>query len=382
MAFGKKNKHGFLTKVLMFINALFALLLLLSYLSPLIKPTSFWPMVFMGMAYPIFLWINVIFILFWLVFSWRLSLMSVLVIILGYSHLFNYISFGNPNKAIDPELDYLKVLSYNVRNFDFFSSPSVSKPNFENRNNIFDFLQKEDFDIICFQEYFQDNSGRFKTTDSLTKLLRAKNIHFEYSKSRNRRLFFGVATYSAYPILHKGRIDYPTQAGNIGIFTDILFNKDTIRIYNLHLESIGLSKEDLLLFDNAIKSDHNIEDIDFSVGIKRITRRIRNAAINRTVQAKLISEHIANCPYPIILAGDFNDTPFSYAYRQVSKNLNDAFKSGRRIGGNTHIWKYPSFRIDFLLYSDHFYGLNFKTGKQKYSDHYPISAIFALRNNN
>ncbi len=380
---GTKKKKGlnWFTKVAIIGNALFTLLLLLSYLSPWVKPASSWPLIFLGMAYPVFLWFNLGFMVFWFFFNWRFAGVSLFAIVLGYSHFFNYISIGKGDKGFGPEVTTLKVLSYNVRNFDFFNSLSRVSPNFENRNKIFDYLANEDFDIICFQEFIQDNSSKFPTTDTLQRLLKANNVHFQHSKSRGS-LFFGLATYSSYPIIGRGKIEFPTRAGNLGIFTDVLINKDTVRIFNIHLESIGLSKEDVMLFDNIVSANDQVGNPDYSVGLRRIAGRIRDAAITRTLQAKIVSEHIKFSRYPVILAGDFNDTPFSYSYRKIKGNLKDSFKSGGGIGGSTYIWSYPFFRIDFLFHSQTIRAKNFKTGKEKYSDHYPISVTFAIQHTN
>ncbi len=381
MAPRKKKGVSWFLRIAIASNVFFALLLLLSYLSPVVKPASSWPLIFLGIVYPVLFWFNFVFVIFWFFYNWRFASLSLFAIIVGYSNFFNYISFGKSSKAFGPEMTTIKVLSYNVRNFDFFSSPSRQNPNFENRNKIFDFLVGEDFDIICFQEYIHDNSKKFKTTDTLRKILRANNVHFEHSKSRGS-LFFGLATYSSSPILNKGRIEFPSMAGNLGIYTDVMVNTDTIRIYNIHLESIGLGKEDIMLFDNMLSADDEMGNMDHSVGLRRIARRIRDAAVRRTVQAKIVSEHIEASPYPVILAGDFNDTPFSYGYRKIKRNLKDSYKKGIDIGGSTYIWNFPSFRIDFLLYSQGLKAKNFKTGKQKYSDHYPISVTFALAEKN
>ena len=326
MSSRKKLGFKWFTKIAIAGNAIFALLLLLSYLAPLVKPSSSWPLIFLGMAYPVLLWFNLVFVVFWFFSNWKFASISFIAIVLGYSHFFNYVSFGNGGKAFGPESTTLKVLSYNVRNFDFFRSSSRQSPNFENRNKIFDYLANEDFEVICFQEYLQDNSRKFKTTDTLRRFLRAKNSHFEYSKSRGS-LFFGLATYSSYPIVGRGKIELTTRAGNLGIFTDVLVKKDTIRIYNIHLESIGLSKEDIMLFDNMVAADDEMGDHGYSIGLRRIARRIRDAAIRRTNQANIISEHIKASPYQVILAGDFNDTPFSYSYRKIKGDLKDSFKS-------------------------------------------------------
>src|SRR5690606_2625258 len=107
-------------------------------------------------------------------------------------------------------------------------------------------------DIVCFQEFVHDRKGQFKTLDTLSTFLRAKHQHFEYTRSSKEVNFFGLATLSAYPIVNKGKIIFRTGAGNLCIYTDIRVGNDTIRVYNLHFESIGLSEEDHMFVENMI----------------------------------------------------------------------------------------------------------------------------------
>ena len=186
-----------------------------------------------------------------------------------------------------------------------------------------------------------------------------------------------MATFSAFPIVNKGVITFPTRMSNLCIYTDLLIDKDTVRVYNVHFESIGLSPEDFLF----VESMTNVEQIAnrdyFRKGSMRILGRLVNAYKQRALQVRLIAEHIEQSPYPVILAGDFNDTPHSYAYRFMTRNLKDAFRAGRGMG-QTYTWDLPGFRIDYILYSQEFRAYNFKTGSQEYSDHYPISVWLNL----
>ncbi len=270
----------------------------------------------------------------------------------------------------------LKVLSYNVRVFDLYNYGPGWEYRFTNRNNIFDFLDKKDFDIIFFQEFVHDKSGSFKTKDTLVNFLRANNIHTEFTRSSRNINFFGLATFTSYPIVNKGKILFETLGGNLCIYTDIVINNDTVRLYNLHLESIGLSHEDHIFVENMI----NIIPIDNDITIagRQILSRLKLAFERRAYQAEKVASHIANSPYPVILGGDFNDTPSSYVYRQFSKNLSDAFRNRGRGLGQTYIGFSPSFRIDYIMHSNKFKTLQYHTGEQEYSDHYPIWTLLMM----
>ena len=99
------------------------------------------------------------------------------------------------------------------------------------------------------------------------------------------------------------------------------------------------------------------------------------------MQVDDVSQHINNSPYPVIVCGDFNDTPVSYTYHQLSKNLNDAFvESGKGIN-YTYSGILPVFRIDYILYDDFFKSHDYNVNKIKISDHYPVSCNFSKREN-
>ena len=100
---------------------------------------------------------------------------------------------------------------------------------------------------------------------------------------------------------------------------------------------------------------------DIPEGVKNLTTRLMIANKNRAHQAEEIQRHIDGSPYPVILCGDFNDTPLSYTY----------IEKGRGIG-NTYIGEFPSFRIDYVLHSPTLYTVGYIREDITLSDHYPI----------
>lgn len=369
-----KTKKGisFLGKILLFFNSLAILALFIVYISARVNPSVFWPIALPGLVYHFILIINIGFVLLWIVRRRLFFLFSLLAILLGYSHVLNLVSFSSTSKPLPQSGKNLHVLSYNVRVFDLYNYKPNWQLNFTQRNNIFRFLEEEDFDIICFQEFVHDASKAFKTLDTIPLFLNARYTHAEFTRSSKNINFFGLATFSRYPIVNKGVIDFPNHSGNHCIYSDIKIGADTIRVYNVHFASIGLSSEDFLFVENMINVDQIPERNYFRRGSLRILRRLRDAYQQRGVQANLVAQHIDQSPFPVILAGDFNDTPASYAYRLFSQRLNDAFHSGKGTG-QTYRWFLPGFRIDYILHSDEFTPYNFRTGRQEYSDHFPVS---------
>jgi endonuclease/exonuclease/phosphatase family metal-dependent hydrolase len=370
----KRKKPSFISKIILLLNIVGALFLLLSYLAPLVSPAKFWPLAFIGLAYPFILIVNIGFILYWVLRLRYHFLISLIVILIGFKQ-FSYLFQINSNVTKTPKNEVtIKVLSYNVRVFDLYNYGPKWEHRFENRNNIFKYLEENDFDIIMFQEFVHDKSKKFKTQDTLSSILRAKHFHSEFTRSSRDVNFFGMSTFSVYPIVNKGKVLFSTHGGNLCIYTDVLIDKDTVRIYNVHLESIGLGSEDHIFVENMINivpSDNE----DVRVAGRRILSRMKYAYGRRALQVEKMSEHIKQCPYPIILGGDFNDTPSSYVYRQFRKLLTDSFTK-RGLGlGQTYVGMVPGFRIDYIMHGDEFETLQYHTGKEEYSDHYPIWAL-------
>jgi len=271
------------------------------------------------------------------------------------------------------------VISYNVRNFDLYNYGKKWELNFTKRNKIFSLLRKESPDIICFQEFVNDLSGAFKTKDTMVTFLRAKNIHAEYTFISKKINQFGLATLTSFPIVAKGRIDFPNSKTNLCIYTDVLVDKDTFRIYNAHFESIHFNHQDMEFAENITaakaKNDEKLKEKS-----KRILRLMKIAFQKRADQADIVAKHIKTSPYSVILCTDLNDTPISYAYNTLKKNLQDAFTESGSGFGHTYTGFYPSFRIDYILISQSLQAANFASIPSDNSDHFPVRCFIKMNN--
>ena len=358
--------RSFLTRLLLFFNVLAAIALMGAYVSTYISPHTFWPIAFFGLAHPALLALNLLFVVWWLCRRARKkALISLVIIVFGITHLPNFFQLSSSRIASSAENTQLKVLSYNVRLFDYYSWSD----NKTTRNKIFSFLKGEDPDIICFQEFYHtDLEGVFETKDILVTFLRAKNIHEKYRYVSRAKQHFGIATFSAYPIINRGEIDFEGDLVNHCIYCDIKVNGDVIRVYNAHLASIQFSREDYEFIENL-----QVQGLIYRG--RQIGGRLKRAFMRRATQTEKIVAHVATSPYPVIVCGDFNDTPVSYCYRQFSSLLTDAFKESSNGIGNTYVGAFPSFRIDYIFHSSELHSYQFETHSEKLSDHYPISCV-------
>ncbi len=363
----RKSLLHILIKNSFLIGAYFVLfLLIISFFSPYISPDSFFIPAFIGLAFPYIFAITFVLFIFILFRKYKKHIFIFLpFVIYGFYVFCNYYKFGFFNSQ-PLNNKTIKVMSYNVRLFDLYNW----KNNKHEKNKIFKLLERENPAILCLQEYYYQNDGEFSTTDTLIKFLSANNIHAYFPVVNKNKYFFGIATLTKFPIINKGKITFKGTS-NMSIFTDILLNGDTVRIYNNHLESVRLGKED---YNFINKLDY--KELKDS---RNIIRRLKNAFKKRAEQADAIAAHIASCHYPVIVCGDFNDTPISYSYKTISKELKDAYcESGKGIG-STYNGKIPFLRIDYILHSSKFIAYNFKVSKDDLSDHFPVMCLLGLK---
>jgi endonuclease/exonuclease/phosphatase family metal-dependent hydrolase len=348
-----------LHKVFLVVNILFASALLISYLAVHINPKDFALPAFFGLAYPYLLLVNVIIAIIWAVNLKIEALISVIVIAIGYTHLSNYIKFL---KSDGDRNGTFKVMSYNLKMFNYF----------ENKNNTEDrvvaFMKNQHADILCLQEVFFNGNPALK--DQEMKITFGDNYN-SHSKliGRGKNKYYGIATYTRFPIVGKGEILH-SGSSSLSIYTDILVGKDTFRIFNNHLQSFRLKSMERSFFEELVDSENKQAMHD----IKSLFARLKNGFVLRALQSQVVKGYINKSPYPVIVTGDFNDTPVSYSYRRIRKGLNDAFVKSGYGAGFTYRGNYPPNRIDYILYNGNLVSTNFEIMKVKYSDHYPIVA--------
>jgi endonuclease/exonuclease/phosphatase family metal-dependent hydrolase len=226
-------------------------------------------------------------------------------------------------------------------------------------------IKAEKPDIVCFQE-FRKQEGEGYTFQKILKLLKPAKYFYSFYDYSNET-GSGIAIFSKYPIIAKGRMLFRNTC-NISMYNDIVVKKDTIRIFNCHLQSIRFLKGDYDFIDSVqfSMSEKN------KAGIKTISYKLREAFKLRARQVDYISRLIEKSTYPVILCGDFNDTPVSYTYRHMKGNLNDAFRESGKGIGNTYNGKVPSFRIDYIFHSNIFASFSYKMRHEGYSDHFPV----------
>ncbi len=368
----EKNYSGQsrISKFFFGLNILFIIGLLLSYLSTYINPEKVTFMAFFGLMYPVFLAPVALLMVYWLFKRSKKFLWSLVAIMLGFTHFSHYFQITLFNRNEEDRKTEIKIMSYNVRDFDLYDWIH----NENTKQEIFDFLKKEDPDVICFQEFYFDerpNPG-FDTRDALLTILSAKNFAEGYTLRGTGHGLFGNVTFSKYPIVNQGHVKFENDKGNSFIYTDLEVGGDTIRVYNAHIGSVGFELEDYQLL--GTEGNHKTWPHVPSEKKPKPYERLSIGYSKRVSQTRKLVDHTEQSPHPVVICGDFNDTPVSYNYRQLTKDYWDAFTlSGNGIQGT--YTKMPFIRIDYIFHAEFFNSYNYTTYDQELSDHRAISTV-------
>jgi endonuclease/exonuclease/phosphatase family metal-dependent hydrolase len=201
----------------------------------------------------------------------------------------------------------------------------------------------------------------------------ARNINFQ-----TKRGFFGDIIFSKFPIIHA--VSMPLDTGLLTHkfqYADVVIRPtDTIRIFNLHLQSVKFNETDYKLIDEG--SNNNASQENLQKG-KVIIKKLTVSFAKRSAQANAIDAEIKKSLYPTLVCGDFNDLPSSYTYFKVRGNLQDAFLNKGFGLGRTYTGISPLLRIDYILYQGQYLNLlGMHRDKVYYSDHFPQMAWFKM----
>jgi endonuclease/exonuclease/phosphatase family metal-dependent hydrolase len=358
---------------LWWINGLAVMILLATYLAPVVSPRTGWLLALLAMSYPYQLPVHAFFIGWWLLMRRKRMLISLAAVLIGWAHVGDHVQiFGRNAPAREVRGEGVKVMSWNVRLFDLYNWSH----NKETRDSIFSILHREDTDILCLQEFFHSPDERFfRTKDALMKDLRYRWVHDSYSAKARLEQHFGIATFSVHPIVDRGTITFPENPSNQCIWSDIAIGKDTIRVYNAHLASYHFGDSDYRFIDGL---DTDTDSETLKRGGLRILKLLRRGFLLRADEVERIADHMRSSPYPVVYCGDMNDVPMSYSYRTLRNDRRDAFRESGRGTGGTYIGKLPNLRIDHILHDNAIESWEFRTLPEELSDHRAVICRMGL----
>lgn len=360
-----KHLGKLVTYLILAVNAFFVGMLIVSAYSPYLNPRLNPLASTLGLAFPIFLLINLIFIGFWAFIHYRYALLPLLGFLVCIPQIRTYIPFNFTAKTI-PE-GSVKILSYNIMSFS-----NLEKK--DGKNPVLSYLANSHADIICLQEYNTATNKKHLTEQDIKKALKAYPYQSIHQQGKGD---VQLACFSKFPILSTLPIKYESNYN--GSMQYILkVHNDTLTLINNHLESNKLTKEDRGIYEDMIK-EPNAKKV--KTGLRQLIRKLAEASAIRASQVDSVAKAIAASNYPsIIVCGDFNDGSISYAHRILTQRLDDAFtQSGRGLGISYNLNKFY-FRIDNILISHSLKAWNCTVDRSiKSSDHYPIWCYISKR---
>ena len=358
--------------VLKCINILCSFLLLIAYTAPYTDPNRIPIVALIGLIYPISAIMNVAFLLVWGLLKSKWLFLSATILILGIPFHIKVFSIDLSTNEIPKNANTIKVMSYNVRLFGYFDDSRTGAN--QTKNQILNLIRQEQPDVLCIQEYFHQNGkGKFNTRDSIYKILGIHSYHEENIHHSQKNKNFGIALFSKYPIINKGLVNSSSvhnKNSNFCIYADIVKKEDTIRVYNVHFQSIKLTADEYSR-QTGKNSDSKTKRSKLRSGLSKLN----NAFKTRSKQSNIVRSHLNNSPYKSIICGDFNDTPMSYTYEIFDDVLVDAFRNTSNGFGSTYNGFLPAGRIDYIFHTKSLNSAQFKVQNEKLSDHQAISCI-------
>lgn len=354
-------------RTLLILNILISALIVISVISPYIPPSKIWFIALFGLAYRYFLIAGFAFILIWLIFRKNYAILSVALMLPSLLQLSEFIQL-HPSR--EPDKSMFKFMTFNVWNLSRSNSMNVDTCTMD---SIFQFINNEGPDIVCLQEFALPGNIKENIINFPTATIHLP--YYNYSKySKKSRRVDGLVTFSRFPIFHRDTMVSPENK-TFAQISDVIVRNRILRIINIQLTSNKLNTNDSLY----------IEDFKLDTTIIKNKKRlfffkIKNACISREKLINRIVARIKTSPYPVLLTGDFNDTPVSYTHRVACKGRKDAYSESGFGFGNTYFGnKAPSYRIDYVIYDKMMKSINFKVHHIELSDHYPVTVMLGFR---
>lgn len=356
-------------------NLIAILILLLSLLSWTVVPSKLTFIAYLGLVFPIILFINIAYLILWVVsFRWKYAIVQLVVILACWQPITACfpIHFKTPKSEL-PE-NKIKVLTYNVRGFNWLTGTKARQ------NPIFEYVANSNADIVCFQEFAvatSKNKNNIISEQEVAQIMKDypyKSI-IQLGKARKAHKY-GLACYSKFPILETRKVPIESTYNGSVIYTLEIQGKKVTLVVN-HLESNRLTTEDKKLYKDFLKT-RDRESFDEMAAT--LQERLGSAYLVREEQVNMIRSFMDKQETAAtIVCGDFNDPPMSYSYHKIKGDLIDSYANTGLGQGITYHENYFFVRIDFIMHSRAFDSYNTTVGHVKYSDHYPLWTYLAFK---
>ncbi len=363
-------------------NVIVSVCILLLYALPYLSPATSWIVNLFALLFPFLLILQLGFLVFWLMVKRKLAFIPVVTLVLSWNLIGSFFGFHPSEKATQPTTETVRVVTWNAHLFNFFENGGLLDPAMLQEAKSFK------ADVLAVQEFvFSLDSASPITLEKVKQKLgyryavtandRAFGVHTNIRQKNERYHPFCVAIFSNYPIIRWEKVQSIKEYNHTFLWADVLVKGDTIRFFNIHLQSMHFAKNDYAFIENIDQQDMD----DVQTAGRNIIRKMKTANLLRSTQARDIKDEIRKSPYPVIVCGDMNDVPNSNAYQIISKDLYDAFTEKGWGIGRTFKFLSPTLRIDYILHSKSLQVGRVQVLRSPRSDHSPVLADFILKKN-
>lgn len=306
-----------------------------------------------GGVYPLLLLVQFLFLIIWAIIKPRYILIPILTLVCTIGHMMRIIgSKLPPGKVPDKSI---QICSYNSR---YFIKDVDKKHNNDRRANMDDFIKHyPHIDILCLQETSWVTRKKFE---------KIYPYHSYYKRE-------GAVIFSKYPISNRGDVRQLHDNSSMA-WADIMIDGAILRVYSVHMNSNDITEE-----TNDLVEDPTVSRARLIRSARTIFGKYRQYSTQRLEQAKLLVEHIKTSAHPVLVAGDFNDSPQSYLYKYMTDHLEDHFPSHGHGLGITYGGNLPWLKIDYVFSSEELEVQAHWVGDMVISDHYPIFSQILLK---
>lgn len=340
-------------------------LLVLSYASIVVNPAKVWLISLTGILFVPLSIVNII-LLLWAVKRRSKSFMiPLLALIPAFFFVGRYVQYETEESRVarsEYKEGALKVVSYNVGRFALHEADGVNNST-ECTDSIFDFIRRQDADIVCLQEFKIKDISQIKSY--LSRKMKGYNLEYYLFPASGGA--FGNVTLSRLPVKGKGKIKFDESA-NLAIYTDHEYKGQKFRVYNCHFESYNISPTGIV--KALAQRDSTI--------LEETGTKMKRSITRRPKQVDKVFSDIENCPMDAFVCGDFNDNPMSYTYYRMTRGRKDAFVESGHGFGATYAGMWPLLRIDYILFPDKYMSVSHRIPRIPFSDHYPVIAEISL----
>ncbi|WP_420152742.1 endonuclease/exonuclease/phosphatase family protein [Siphonobacter sp.] len=369
--------EGFFTKLLALGTYALCAFLLIGYLFGYTLWWTHWLTGFWLIGMPEVMVLVALLTLFWFFKKVSRAWFPLFVLILGWPFWQRTIGFSAQPTASSKNHKTLSVTTFNTTFFTVstYWTTKDTRP----ARTMLNWLQHSDSDVLCMQEYYNQENASYPSDFKSTALLQKagftykavlKNLSWYEGEARTGETgYLGPVLFSKYPIIDQDSRVFENAGGHNGyVRADIKKGNDTLRVISLHLYSMGVRVGKVVKAPNSKSA---------KAETRSILHQLKAGFIAHNEEIDEVLKEVKNSPYPVILCGDYNEVPTGIAYGKTRQYLKNSFEEAGNGFGFTLNRSPWLIRIDNQFHSNHFKVLRHQVHREvKGSDHFPVQVLY------